>query len=76
MLVLTCGVHIHTHRQHTTQQLSHPLHGADEDGRSVQYAALKHSAPVFLDPLPAEAHRVPVKLQRLIPQHRHTGISW
>ena len=62
--MLTCGVHTykHTDTPHTTQQLSHALHRADEGSRSVQYAALEHSAPVFLDSLPAEVHRVPVEL--------------
>lgn len=60
----------------TAEQLSHPPHGADEDRRSVQHPAQEQPAPVFLDPLPAEADGVPVKLQRFVPQHRHTCISW
>lgn len=78
---------LHSHLKHaqkltqlqaelTREQLSHPPHGADEDRRSVQQPALEQPAPVFLDPLPAEGDRVPVKLQRLVPQHGHTCISW
>lgn len=71
-----CAETNQTQAKHTGEQLSHPAHGADEDRRSVQQPALEHPAPVLLNPLPAESDRVPVKLQRLVSQHRHACISW
>lgn len=62
--------------QRTAQQLPHSLHGADEGGGPVEQPAPEHPTAVLLHPPPAEAHRVPVELQRLVGEQRRTCASW